>query len=958
MKARNYGTWFLVGILAGLLVGIVNTTMRLLAPEDGGADEAIVDAQPEQPADAKAGGGARGEPADLSKPLVPASQARTASAFGGLVLQPNGRPAAGATVTLFSQQSAWPEWRRETVEAVTTGANGMFAFASPLQPGLLVGFEHPDFAGDVREAPAVTSELELQLQPGFSVEGVVTNDAGLPVGNVRVSLESPLAEERALRTEITGSSGRFRFRNVAPGALRVVARHDLWQPATLPNVVVGEVLRSLELRFSRPALAFEGRVVSAASQDPVADAVVLAMPPVQRLGRNQPATARSGPDGRFRVAGLASGVHRFEVRHPSFGMAARTVAVGPGAAQLAFDLPQRASVRGRIVGEGGPDLAGAWLELRSAADELLLTTVQQDGSFTFAGTVTPGLASLSVADGRFAFDSGARVVQVKVEESAAPLELRAMHPAVVVGRVVDEAGAPLRGANIKATEAGMLLERLSRAGSALLDRDIGKLGDQLTRSTAGAPQPLLAVTGDDGAFRIAGLPPGSTTLRVERPGFGSKLIEATVPTCGETASVEDVAMPVGCSISGRVRRGGRLVAGVQVGVVVEGVAVTSVTGPDGRYELRSLPPGNYRVAARYATFPTVRARDAANLASGGEATIDLDLPQGRTIRGVVTGTDGQPVEGALVLLRGEQVNPVVTDSNGAFELEAPNRDVALVVGQFDRSSRRTVDVPARQSRVEIRIDAARTGAITARIAGLPGRAPLPGVLLRITRIDSESMVSSRWFDLDGGVLRNPLFPAGRSRVVFWSEGYAPVVRELNVRAGEDADLGEIVMEPGSELRGVVRDETGEPVAGAEVFLGDESDLFEYQSPLRTAEDGTFRVRGVSSAAANLLVRASGFAYSSTSLRLPDDVLGLEPLVVELERGSTIEAFVRDPDAEGSMVVLRRGLRIVATAEIDENGVAVFANRSPGAYSLQLYGDDRTRVTALVTDSGDTVRVDL
>ena len=59
-----------------------------------------------------------------------------------------------------------------------------------------------------------------------------------------------------------------------------------------------------------------------------------------------------------------------------------------------------------------------------------------------------------------------------------------------------------------------------------------------------------------------------------------------------------------------------------------------------------------------------------------------------------------------------------------------------------------------------------------------------------------------------------------------------------------------------------------------------------------------------------------------------------------------------------MVVLRRGARVVATAEVGEDGIAVFGNRSPGAYALQRFGDDRTRAVAVVKQSGEVVRVDL
>ncbi|MEQ1631791.1 MAG: carboxypeptidase-like regulatory domain-containing protein, partial [Planctomycetota bacterium] len=636
-----------------------------------------VESHPEEPKPAVDAG--RGPAVGLEPSVAVTSLAlpkeRSETGLLGIVLQPDGRPAAGTTVALCRQLSAWPEWRREVIETVETGGNGAFAFATPRAPDLLVSFEHPDFAGDVQEAPASLKELVLRLQRGFEVEGIVTNDAGLPMPNVRVSLESTLVDERIVRATDTSSAGRFRFQNVAMGTMRVVARHEWWQPAVLSNVVVGAAVRTLELRFTRPALAVEGRVMSASTQEPVAGAIVLGFPPVHRLGRNEPATATTLADGSFRLAGLMRGVLRLEVRHPDFATVGRTVAVGSGFAPHVFDLMQRAEVRGRLQAADNDLFRAAVLTLRSSVDELVTTVVQDDGSFVFPRTVTPGAASLSVAGGRFAFASGSSVLTIKVEESGAPMDLRVAAPAAVTARVVDGALAPIVGARITAPATGMLLDRLSRAGSALLDRNIGKLGDQLTRSAAGEPEPLLAVTDEKGHFRVAGLAPGAATLRAAREGYGGSQVEIVMPPCGETIEAPAITLPAGCRIRGHVQRGGRPMPGVQVGVVVAGVAVSAITDLDGAYQLTDLPPGDYRVSARYSTFPSVKARDIARTRADEAAVVDLELPPGRTIRGVVTGSDGQPVEGAVVLMRGEQANPVLCDSNGAFELEAPNRDV-------------------------------------------------------------------------------------------------------------------------------------------------------------------------------------------------------------------------------------------------------------------------------------------
>jgi hypothetical protein len=740
--------------------------------------------------------------------------------------------------------------------------------------------------------------------------------------------------------------------------MRVVARHEAWQPAVLPNVVVGDDRSLLELRFDRRALSVEGRVVATATQEPIALATVLALPPGQQLGRHDPATATTRADGTFRLAGLSRGNLRLEVRHGDFATVARTIVVGPSSTALTIELPARSQVRGRLRGTDPAALRGAMLLLRSSADEIVSTPVLDDGTFVFPSAVTPGWATLSVPDGRFAFARAASELQLEVEEQSGSVafDLEVGPPAVVTGRVADAKGTPIAGARLTANQVELVAERLRQAGSALIDRDLRKFGDQLTRSAGGGPELLLAVTAEDGTFRIAGLRPGAVDLRIARTGFGSRRLGVDVPPCGETHTLQ-IELPSACRIAGLVRRGGRGLAGVQVGVVVDGLAVSAVTGIDGRYALVDLPPGAYRVRARYSTFPTVSAPSAARIAPDAPATVDLEFPPGRLIRGTVTGSEGQPVEGVMVIVRGEPGNPVLTDSNGAFVLEAPSRDVELQVVYGNRGVRRSVAVPATELRADVPIDTPPNCTVVARVLGLPGKLPLPGVLLRVAPAGDAAAVQSRWIDLEAGQLRDHWFPAGKSQVTFWAEGHAPVVRDVDLRAGEEHPLGELLLEPGCEVRGVVLDDAGRPIEGAQVFLGEEVDLDVFQPSGRTDADGTFSVRGVATAAATLVVGAPGHAWQSVALRLPQDVLGNSPLVVRAERGSTIEVGVGS-GGDGDVLVLRRGGRVLATAEVDEDGVAVFQNRGPGDYVVHRFGDELQQAEVRIERSGTVVRARL
>lgn len=953
---------FLIGTV--VLGGVAVLSWILLRSSFGEADRAV------QSAPAPAGSRAA-PPADIvalanaPAAVAPGADGGELRGVGGIVLLPDGRPAAGASVTLCRQLSAWPEWQCEPLDRAVTGSEGEFRFRIERGPNLLVQFEHSAYAGDLQEAPPCQPELVLQLRRGFEVEGVVVNDAGFAVAGATVALDAPVGDLRRSQRTRTSRSGRFRFQNVPSGVVRVVARHDWWQPKVLQNVVVG-VDRSLELRFERPALQLEGRVVSATTQEPVANALVLALPPGQSIGQHEPAIAATRGDGVFRLGGLARGNLNLEVRHPDFAVAMRTVVIGPAPTPLSFDLVQRVAVQGRLVADdlpgGAASLEGVVLTLRSAADEITATAVLADGTFSFPRRVTPGWAALRIDDDRCAFRaSGSSRLPVRITEQRDDgLDLPVVPPAELVGRIVDAGGAPVAGARITVTQVEMFAERLRQAGSALLERDIGKLGDQFARSSASEPESLLGVSGADGAFSIAGLPPGRVALRIAHPSRGVRRVEHDVPQPGERSESILVELPAACRIAGRVLRGGRPLAGAQVWVVVEGLQMAVVTGLDGRYELSSLPPGDYRVRARYSTLPAVVSPRPERVTPVAPGRVDLEFPPGRVVTGTVIGSEKQPVEKAMVLVRGETGMPAITDASGGFQLEAPSRAFELQVIFGDRSARHLTSVAADVDRVTIEVDTPPNCTINARIAGLPGRQPVGSVLLRIGAPrgeDDGGVAQTRWIEVDDGQLRYPWFPAGAWRVTFWSEGYAPLALDLDLASGEERDLGELRLEPACSLDGRIVDDSGRAIPGAEILLGEPADLDLLQPQLRSDAEGRFTVRGVCTAADQLVVRAPGYATRSIQLRLPQDVLAREPLSVMLERGSTIEVrFVGDAAAEGGIVLLRRFGRVLATAEIDESGRALFPNCGVGDYVVQRFGDDRFVARARVRRSGEPVRV--
>jgi hypothetical protein len=941
-RRHRRSAWVLgFGVLAALACAVVWMLERgaplaaKLVPADGAAQQrSQLSQQSEQ-----------SQRAPLSQQVpelgVGAAVAPTKDKLGpvvrGIVKLPGGEPAQGASVSVKRARTAWPEWQSEQLDRVAiTGRDGVFQFRFADANGLLVEFEHPQFAGGLVEVTRPGELLELQLEPGFELYGVVTNDAGVPLGNARVALESVPGDNRRVRVETTTADGRYRFTRLPAGPVRLVARHQDWQPTSQPAVVVGDQ-RRIEVRFDRPAMApLRGRVTSAHNASPIADALVQLLPLNGKLGLVDPVATRTGPEGAFVLTGLARGSMRLLVRHADHGAVIRTETVGVVSTGLQIELPRRTAVSGELVVDRGtaPWRGGEILQLRDFAGQVAFAVIGTDGRFRFDQPLSPGWGSMRALADPFAFQrSYTTQIDVRLEEhEATELELTTSEPAIVRGRIVDDKGQPLAG--VQLTRTLRLAENARTIGDAATHFDLEAVRNQVAQLFASDRDELLATSGADGTFAIRGLKPGPLSVRASLRGRGSRFLRVGITGFQPSTDLGSLPMAAGCQLQGRVLRGGRPLAGAAVLVTGDDAEAMVITDAGGVWRVDDLPPGDYRVRARLPSQPLGTAmRNVAVSPEKATTNVMLQVETGRTVRGTVTGSNEQPVAGAVVTVRGSLGNTVATDNEGAFLLELPERATELQVALADRSQAKIVPVPPGDERLLIRLDTPPTCTIAAQVAGLPGKKRTGSALLRLTRLDAvREETRSRWLELPDGALRWPFCPTGHVRIEIQCDGYAPFVVERELVANEEHFL-EVLLEPGARLVGEVRAPDGSPVANAVVMLGDESDLDLFEAGTRTLADGSFRLSGVTGRSSRVVVRSAGYAPREVELSLPRDVLSPRPLRIDLEPGSTIE--VKLPEAalrDGGLVQLRRDGRFVASGEADESGRVWFANRSAGTYT--------------------------
>jgi len=934
-SSRYRASSWLIGIVVLLALGAAVTWMlnkgdRVRPSSDGYSS-------------AQVGGDDPGAAVPTLMAKVDAAGPSARVAVRGIVVTPDGDPAASATVTLYKLRTGWPEWQRERVgEAITHGA-GKFQIGCPHHHGYLLRYEHPQYAGGEVEVSVLGDEMRLQLQPGFDISGYVLNDVGAPVPNARVAVESVLGEQRRARYVHTSADGSYRFTQLAAGPAQLVARHESWQPARAAPLVIGDRAQA-DFRFDRPSMSpLRGRVLSATAQKPIAGAQVQLVPVSDSIGLADPITTKTADDGTFVMAGLPRGSMRLWVRHPNYGIDRSTQSIRAAGNDVTIDLPDRTKVRGLLdTNEEGVFVGGEVLRMRDAGGEVQYTHVGKDGSFEFEQPVSPGTAKFRVLGGAFAFRSlkGTEWSKVLAEAPVNDLDISVIKAATVRGRFVGADGEPVAGVRLARTH--LLSDTVQMLGSGAWNLDLGKVGDGLVNLVDVVRDEPLALSDANGVFEIRGFRRGSLVARVSCPGCGSRWLPMEVPDPGEVADLGDVKLSAGCSISGRVLRGGQPFVGATVTVVSPNCLSMTTTDARGNYIIKDLEPGKYDVKGRLSDRPTgnnVRVVEVTPDKPARNVNIALDI--GRVLRGVVENDKGEPLKDALISIRGRPGQVISTKQSGRFDLELPDRNVELVVSFGDRTKQKIVPVTADQEELKVQLHTPSTSMLVATVAGLPGRRAVPGVLLRLTSLDRpEADAQTRWVATQGGQFRKRQVESGRVRIEIWCDGFAPFQTERVLKPFEEHDLGEVLLAPGAALRGVVRDADGNPVAGAMVLLGEETDFDLFVPSVRSGADGAFTIHGVTSRSKHLVVRSPGFAANSLDLQLPQDVLRVEPLPITLDRGATIEVLVlADQIPEDRVVFLRRGNRLLGSTVLDDRGRAWFANRSVGTYRVTLFGSD-------------------
>ncbi len=454
---------------------------------------------------------------------------------------------------------------------LVTDVDGRFEVEG-LAPGRVkVSVQHPDYTERTEgvELKEGGSSVEVALSRGSSLGGVVISETRQPMPGAEVALEGASAPGRGFgsgESATTDASGRFRFDHLSPG--RFTLRASVPGQTTEP---VEAVLVAGESKDDVSLVLAGGTTIRG---------VVSGLPESQRaavsVNANGPreywASARTGADGRFELAGAPTGTISLRATAGDFLSGATRSAAGSvtivegqkdAEAEIVFEgtgaLSGRVTRGGQPVAEARVFVGGA----RGASSGSART--DESGSYRIDG-LTPGDYTVNVQGAQ---GMGGRAVSKELRiDGEASLDVE-LPMARIFGVVVDGATKqPLADARITANLEGTPSAR-----------------------------PGFATSDSNGRFFVDDLEPGSYKLTLRRSGYQEAGNAASATEGGGDAGT--IEMTRGDGLEVRVRDGIYQIPLRSANVKVKDGTGATVTSSwlsldgDGKGEISSLRPGRY-----------------------------------------------------------------------------------------------------------------------------------------------------------------------------------------------------------------------------------------------------------------------------------------------------------------------------------------------------------------------------
>lgn len=742
-------------------------------------------------------------------------------------------------------------------------------------------------------------------QGSLALEGRVEDDYGRSVEGATVeALRVSGSAMQSAATGATDAKGSFRLGGLAAGRYEVRARKPGYSDQAIGEVAV-PAESILQLKLERTGV-LRGRVVHGDGKPAAGAQVVL-----RGSGAAAPPNARSEPDGTFELNGLPAGIYGVDAKL-STGLAELVsepeegIELQPGAeAWVMLELSASAVLSGQITDRAtGRPIPAATIapEPDGLARPVGPIATDLEGRFAIAG-LRGGVARVLAQAPGYVPQSELGIA------GGAPIAIALQLGGALSGKVVDEAGAPVAGADLEVIQQGAELvdsqtPSITLATGESLGVTVGAVpkipieGGALPLGffgsggvSAGGGVTLRSAA--DGSFRITPVAPGNLLVVARHPAFTAGQSAVVELKAGAECAGLQIALGLGGTVQGEVLDAEELPApGIPIELSLQqgdaSLKLTTVSDRDGRFELGPVR-GTGVVIAHPPGEPPVQVDVVVETPEDVPVVLRLSGESGR-ILGEIAGASGEPLVAAVVRVSVPNATPpftrtAVTDSDGRFELAGlPKALCQLEIEHSDHVPLALEVVPGSEP---LRLQLASGARLRAEVIDSESGDAIPGALVSVRAGPSaRSRVLGRGRTTRLGVVEIRSLSDRNYWIYIEHSGHATGRFEALIEAGgEPTDLGTLELTAAASASGQVVDRYGGTVANAQVAAGDPP---AWKTAVRTAKDGSFRIRGLPAGDLVLTARAAtgelsdptgaralaGEEAAAIVLRLPTD--GSEP----------------------------------------------------------------------------------
>jgi len=780
--------------------------------------------------------------------VSPTSEPRGDAGIGrlsGLVVDDAAQPVAGVAVSI--EDFDWRAVRRsrnsEVTRETSTDASGLFEFARlPMKyyrvkaaSDNLVGLGYAYLRYD-----RPTQEVEVVLKRCGSFQGRVVDSgqsavAGALVEPMEKEGDRSIGPMRALSAE-SDDAGSFTITHLPEGRWKFYVEAEGY-PHLISDFIAHDAQNTTFVLEAGGSLA--GTAILADTGEPVPNVEIVAR--AKDYYRDVD-SVKTDAEGAFRFASLRPSEYMLTVKDEMLVLAKeappRTVTAGQETSGVVLDIVEGGMVTGTVrdaeSGEGipnvnldaHPDGGGGVLpsrtEIRTGGDGRYRIAGLGVGRYRLMRGMAKGYKNAEWQD--------APIVSIGPGQHVEDMDFDLQPTPLIAGSVVDGQDEPVAGAQVMARST-----------------DRGSMAS--------------AVSEDDGRFELTGFAAGKEILiSAKKHQVEGKVADPVlVGEDGVDGLVIKLDAKRTASIAGVVVDGhGRPLENVQVLASTDERTMFGrrpvATGKAGKFTIVSLSPGTYRMQLSMPNtwnFSSHGNDEQVTLREGEKRAgvrLVMAADDSLAIEGRVTDDAGKPIERAGVGASGPAHGHTNTDKDGRYKI------IGLEEGSYHvhanhhaHSSDSRPEVAAGSKNVDFRL--AGRGSIEGRVVKAGSREPV--VDFQIAHFKGEHNRISQWMmrqfahnhDADGRFVISSV-EVGDNTVVVRGAGLAPgleVVR--NVVADRAVTNVVIELEDGMAVEGVVINSDGEPISGAQIFVGSVPDQWQrYQAAMTiTKADGAFLI---------------------------------------------------------------------------------------------------------------------